>query len=210
MHPIEEQDGQPVPVDLELPVLTPGSPLVHPCQSSDASTNPHKHEPGFGDTILDEDLEETSRVSALDSPLMSIEAGNDIHSAGPWQENFKYHATDSQNTDEEFEIRAFRNLTPVGALSPASERFLQNANIPVSAPSPDAGSRFIQRHDAHEDVMEEIKSAFKFAKKENTHGPDKATSTKANRKASEIAKGLNTSESAPVCKYNDPAELQYN
>jgi len=204
MPPLEEPDCQGVPLELELPDFTPGSPLSHPYQDSDAPINTDEYLASSADTLPEEDFkQEPSRAGIFGSPLANTEAGSDIHNAGLWQENFKYHATDNQHTDQEFETRVSDNSTsPIGALSPASEKLLQNANIIVSIPSPDVGSRFIQRHDTQEDVMEEIKSAFKFAKKENAHGPDKIISTKANRKALEPVKARNTLESTTVCKYN--------
>lgn len=196
-----KQDGQGVTLESELPNFTPVSPLSHPYQESNAQANPDECFPDSDDIISEEGLkQESSKAGIFGSAITNTEAETDVENTGPWEENFEYHATDNQNSGQEFDISSFDNSTYDGALSPASQRLVQNASIIVSAPLPDVDGQFIQRHDSHKDVVEEINSAFKFATKENAHGPEKTTSTKANQKALESHKPLNIFEPTPVRK----------
>lgn len=169
----------------------------------------HDNQSDSDDTALKEDSRPDKIKPDVLDPFGNLEAENNIQDAELSKEIREYDITGNQYADLEPESRDEGDSTSFGELSPASKRILQKADLTVSMPSPEINSRFIQRYDSNEDVMEEIKSAFKFAKKENAQCLDKTPNTKSNGHVPDISNYAHTLKPEHCCKQIDYAFTYY-
>jgi hypothetical protein len=209
MPPLEEKDTQAAHLQGEPPFSTLGTSSLHEHLDVHAATSLDEVQPISDHANLEKDFQQESTRSGFPTSIVNIEVDSNIENAGTWKDGPMSPITDNQYVDIDLEFQAPSHPTPIEALSPASERLLQNADTSVPTISPDMGSLFIQRHNPHEDVVAEIKSAFKFAKMETTHCPNKTTSSKANREFADTSKPSYTCEPSAVGKYNNSALLFY-
>ena len=200
MPTLEAKDTQAAQFRGESPFPALGTSPPHAHLDIHAAANPDEVHLISDDENLEKDFQQESIRLGFLTPIMDIEVDSNIQNAETWQDGPMRTAADNQFVDVDLESQAPSHPTPIEALSPASVRLLQNADTSVPTMSPDMGGLFIQRHNSHEDVMAEIKSAFRFAKMETIHCPNKITSSKANRELSETAKPSYTCEPSAVGK----------
>lgn len=211
MPPLEEQESTAGTVDLGLPSPPSGAPPTYAHDDSDIPAGLHDNQLGPEDTVLKEGPRpENIKPSVLDTSFGNVEAESNIQDASLSKEGSEYDITASQYADLEPECQGRGDSTSFGVLSPASERILQDADLAISIPSPKMNGRFIKRYDAHEDVMEEIKSAFKFAKKENAQCLDQTFNTKSNQHSADTSNHPHRLKPNYVCEYDEYALIYCN
>jgi hypothetical protein len=193
-------------MDVEMSSFTAGN---LPIQASHDCTAPdhHDNKSSSDHTIIGNFLQsEGIGTDIIGASSGNVEDESNIQGARLLKESFEYHISDNHFASIELQRHTHNDSTLIGALSPGSEKILQNASIPISTVSPEANSQFIQRHAAHEDVMDEINSTFKFAKMESAHFSETEFNTKSNRHSRDISNTPNTRnivEPHQVCKCSD-------
>jgi hypothetical protein len=216
MTPPEQHESQNIQAGWQQADFVPGNPPAHPHMEPEVRSNHgpeqggHNEDmpyPGSGSQKRDTDLGSTG------SPVIDIQFevnGSEsvmCHSPDTQrpeleQENLASRVTDTRDVDIQFGTQASGTSTPVGLLSPASEKLLQNANTSVSIIAPATSSPFIQPFSRPKDIVEDIGSSFKYARIGSASYPGKTTSSKTDPKTSDIPKPPPVIESMSRSKYN--------
>jgi hypothetical protein len=184
----EEQEGESIRLGLDIGAVE--LEMIQPTPDFSVQDNSHDYQLRPDNIVLGENPEpESIGTCVVDASAGSVEDERSTHRA---ELASKHPITDSQFAGIGFKSQVHEDP---GSLSPESERILKNASITVSTLSPEVGGRYIVRIAPHEDIIEEIKSAFKFVK----NGP---------RKFSEKISGKKSHQNSAV-KPNSPLILRY-
>jgi hypothetical protein len=180
---VGEQESGAMQLDMEISSVALGNPPIHQQQVSSVPQHPGENEaPGS----------EIAGTALFGASSGNYGDGSNIQGAELSKNSPESHTVDNQCVNPKLESQVHRDSTLLNALSPGSENILQNANITTSTLSPEMGGRFIQHNIPHEDVMDEIKSAFKFAKNEITPFSDGTFETSFNRHPADTPKFCHT------------------
>jgi hypothetical protein len=187
----KEPESKTMQLDLQLGPFQVETPLTRPNHDFNVPDIPREYQLGSPDIVL-EDNPQVERID-IDTHDAVAENVEDQRSIQEPALAIEAHTTNSQLADigHEGQTREDSN-----ALSPASERILQNASLTASALSPGISGRYIQRDILHGNIMEEIKSTFKFAKKEPVNRSNNTISIKSHQHSAD------KSDRPPILKYN--------
>jgi hypothetical protein len=187
----KEPESKTMQLDLQLDPFQVERPLTHPNHDFNVPDVPRDYQLGSPDIAL-EDNPQVERID-IDTPDAAADNVEDQRGIQDSTLAIEAHITNSQLADIGLEGQTREDSN---ALSPTSERILQIASITASALSPGISGRYIQRDILHGNIMEEIKSTFKFAKKEPINYSNNIISIKSHQHSAD------KSDRPPILKYN--------